>query len=158
MCGAEKNLSLKRQCHQRAGYKNSVNEGYLSGAGIPSEVLVAVCVQFCGVGWGLVTGGTFAERGSLTGVFDECGVLVEDYELPVSNFIRPTEERGEGGEGGELGTFSVVSGGHDCVGLLVGWFWCETRVRLEIEPWRAILAIRFLLLRLDRRGRAACQI
>lgn len=45
-----RNLGLKRQCHQRAGYKNSVNEGYLGGAGIPSEVLVAVCVQFCGVG------------------------------------------------------------------------------------------------------------
>lgn len=49
---------------------------------------------------GLVTGGTFAERGRLTSVFDECGVLVEDCQLSVSNFIRPTEERGEGGEGG----------------------------------------------------------
>ena len=50
-----------------------------------------------------------------------------------------------------MGTFSVVSAGHDCVGLLVGWFWCEAGVKLEIEPWRAVLAIRFLLLRLDWR-------
>lgn len=66
--------------------------------------------------------------------------------------------RGEKERTRELDTFSVVSAGHDCVGLLVGWFWCEAGVKLEIEPWRAVLATRFLLLRLDWRGRVACQI
>jgi len=56
------NLSFERQCHQRGGYNNSVNKGYLSCAGIPSKVLVAVCVQFCGDG-GLATDETHGAEG-----------------------------------------------------------------------------------------------
>ena len=84
------------------------------------------------------------ERGKLTGVFDECGVLVEDCLLFVSNLVRSTEEKEKEG-GRELATFLMVSARHDFVGLWVGWFKCEVRMRLGIEPWRAVLAMRLSL-------------
>jgi len=84
------------------------------------------------------------ERGKLTGVFNECGVLMEDCRLFVSNLVRSAEEK-EKEWGRELATFLVVSARHDFVGLWVGWFRCGVRMRLGIKPWRAVLAMRLSL-------------